>query len=124
MAQVTKQKSSGYIQKAFVAPGKKNEVDKKIAVVNTPEVVVVVAKPLTKTEVVVEKSRFIQINHDHKKPPPALRNIVIEEQIGHYSSNTFDPALAAKYFFSDHTESEVHKKLSELGSLQVNIFII
>jgi hypothetical protein len=45
---------------------------------------------------------------------------VEDDVINIYSSNTFSPEIAAKIFFTDHSESEVNKKLHELANLQVS----
>jgi hypothetical protein len=42
-----------------------------------------------------------------------------DETIAIYSSTNFSPELAAKIFFSEHSESEVTNKLHELANLQV-----
>lgn len=50
-----------------------------------------------------------------------LSTSAIEEQVNHYADTSFDAELAARFFFSDHTENEVHKKLNELAALQTQI---
>lgn len=44
-----------------------------------------------------------------------------DEIVGIYSNPNFSPELAAKIFFSEHSESEVTGKLHELANLQVHL---
>mmetsp|Transcript_165 Transcript_165/g.289 ORF Transcript_165/g.289 Transcript_165/m.289 type:complete len:830 (+) Transcript_165:163-2652(+) len=48
----------------------------------------------------------------------------LDEVVGIYSDTSFDPEVAARIFFSDHSESEVSKKLNELANLQNQIEIV
>jgi hypothetical protein len=43
-----------------------------------------------------------------------------DETIAIYSHGNFSAEMAAKIFFSDHTEAEVNHKLHELANLQVS----
>lgn len=45
-----------------------------------------------------------------------------DETVAIYSASNFSPELAAKIFFSEHSEGEVTNKLHELANLQVGIF--
>ena len=45
-----------------------------------------------------------------------------DETIAIYSSTNFSAEIAAKIFFSEHSESEVNNKLHELANLQVKEF--
>jgi hypothetical protein len=46
-----------------------------------------------------------------------------DETIAIYSASSFSPELAAKIFFSEHSESEVTNKLHELANLQVGYWM-
>eukprot|EP00603_Paraphysomonas_imperforata_P004474 CAMPEP_0114420236 /NCGR_PEP_ID=MMETSP0103-20121206/4451_1 /TAXON_ID=37642 ORGANISM="Paraphysomonas imperforata, Strain PA2" /NCGR_SAMPLE_ID=MMETSP0103 /ASSEMBLY_ACC=CAM_ASM_000201 /LENGTH=763 /DNA_ID=CAMNT_0001588705 /DNA_START=97 /DNA_END=2388 /DNA_ORIENTATION=+ len=47
--------------------------------------------------------------------------MTLDEQVVLYSNNSFDAEAAARNFFSDHSENEVHQKLNELANLQNQI---